>query len=393
MAKLLRKLAPGYSDTMPAPDWCEMIMFEARQNAESEQGEIYGAACGRWCVPGGTAGFVPKSDSDYGGKRAKELIWDVWSAGSSGWGSCCCMGGPPSDAGVYHRECHKALRGDTYCYVNAFAGCCKPSSHDQYCNACLRSALTCCTMFVAGGVAGPSRCWHGYCCGDTTTMSSVGNNLSACINEGPGNVPFKTTIMTHCSCQALTGYTHPQTRTCAHASGMEVGRQPFNVSEKYCGGKNCVPIGKAEPMPGGGMTISCASEFGDGGVFNASGTCQLRYKTDARKFGSSFITNNCYNGCAVWLCGMHFWNRFQYNDPTHVTSGSAYINMATRNAVASGGWNWTNYMHCALGGQGTNNCTPNLRMIGGGGVPARVCAGACCCSGPGMMGAIIVKYR
>ena len=37
MAKNLRKFAPGLADTTPAHDWCEFIVLEARNSANSER--------------------------------------------------------------------------------------------------------------------------------------------------------------------------------------------------------------------------------------------------------------------------------------------------------------------------------------------------------------------
>ena len=380
MAKLLRKLAPGYSDLQPAGDWCEVIFADQRNEPMGTKSEVYGAACQRWCVPGG-AGYLPRNDSDWG--RPKHLIWDVWGPGASGWGSCCCMGGAPAGGGAHQRECHDAIRGDTYCLNIGFGACCKPADSPKACNSCLRSMATCCSMLVSGGNCGVASCYYDYCCHQGTGGAQP--------NRGPGNFPYRHSNKSgNCSCHSLGGLeTYP---VCVFASGMEKGRQPYNASNRNCGGKNCIPIGQCKPLPGGDVTSAC-KDITMGDNCSASGECGKRYHQEMFKFGMSFDTNSCHDGCSDWVCGTQKWVRMQYNDPTHVTSGGSYINMTATAARAWGGWNWGNWMHCSLGGTTDNNCSMNLRMIGMGGAPAKVCGGPCCCGGPGTNGAIIVKYR
>jgi hypothetical protein len=74
------------------------------------------------------------------------------------------------------------------------------------------------------------------------------------------------------------------------------------------------------------------------------------------------------------------------------SSGHRWINFTSVNANAWGGWNWKNW-HICHNGSGSSTCFANLRSVGTGGKPARVCAGPCCCGGPGINGAIIWKYR
>ena len=385
MAKNLRKFAPGYSDVTPADDVCEVIFLENRQNNGSEQSAIFGAQCGRWCVHGG-AGTVPRNDSDWA--RPKTLVWDIFAPGSGGWGSCCCMGGILGGGGLHLRECHRAIPGDTYCTVIGSGGCCTPSSRDRGCNACVRSAATCCHSFVSAGHCGYSACYFDYCCYDCSNGSP-----NTATNKYGISLAFKTTAKALCSCYSLGDYsTAPG---CAWSSGMNIGREPWSASRQFCGGKNCIPKTDKKglaPYPGGGQTAGCKNAaFGDNCM--ASGECLKRMKNEVMKFGMSFDINECYNGCAVWSCGTKKFARVQYNDPLHHTSGSAYINYTQVNTNAWGGWNWNQWMHCKLGGNGAHNCHQNLRTIGMPGAPAQVCGGGCCCGGQGANGAIILRYR
>ena len=385
MAKNLRKFAPGYSDVTPAEDVCEVIFLENRQNSSSEQSAIYGAQCGRWCVHAG-GGIVPRNDSDWA--RPKTLVWDIFAPGSGGWGSCCCMGGILGGGGAHLRECHRAIPGDTYCMTIGSAGCCTPSSRDRGCNSCLRSAATCCHSFISAGHCGYAACYFDYCCYDCTNGNQGGS-----INKNGLSLAFKTTAKAHCSCYSLGMYSTAS--PCAWSSGLNIGREPWSASRQYCGGKNCIPKTNEKglaPYPGGGATAGCKISFFSDNCM-ASGECLLRVKNENDKFGMSFDINECYNGCAAWSCGTKKFAIVQYNDPLHHTSGSAYINYTQVNTNAWGGWNWSQWMHCKLGGGSNMNCHQNLRTIGMPGAPAQVCGGGCCCGGMGANGAIILRYR
>ena len=386
MAKNLRKFAPGYSDVTPADDVCEVIFLENRQNSSSEQSEIFGAYCGRWCTHAG-GGITPRNDSDW--SRPKTLIWDLFAPGSGGWGGCCCMGGALAGGGSHVRECHCAIPGDTYCMVIGAAGCCVPSSRDKGCNTCLRSATTCCHAFLTAGHCGNSVCYYDYCCYDCTNGSP-----NTATNKNGLTLAFKTTAKTVCSCYSLGDL--ETSSVCSISSGMNIGREPWSASKQFCGGMNCIPKTDKKglaPYPGGGATAGCREEFIFGDNCMAAGECRNRMRNDHNRFGMSFDTNECYNGCAVWSCGTKKWARVQYNDPRHHTSGAAYIMYGHVNTNAWGGWNWNQWMHCKLGGGADQNCHQNLRTIGMPGAPAQVCGGGCCCGGFGANGAIILRYR
>ena len=385
MAKNLRKFAPGYSDVTPADDVCEVIFLENRQNNGSEQSAIYGHSCGRWCVHAGQ-GMVPRNDSDW--CRPKTLVWDIFAPGSGGWGSCCCMHGMLGGGGAHLRECHCAIPGDTYCTTIGSGGCCTPAARDRGCNSCVRSASTCCHSLVTAGTCGVSACYYDYCCYDCTNGNQGGS-----INKNGLSLAFKTTAKAVCSCYSLGMYS--TVMPCAWSSGQNIGREPWSASRQYCGGKNCIPKTNEKglaPYPGGGATAGCKVSFFSDNCM-ASGECLLRVKNENDKFGMSFDINECYNGCAAWSCGTKKFAIVQYNDPLHHTSGSAYINYTQVNTNAWGGWNWSQWMHCKLGGGSNMNCHQNLRTIGMPGAPAQVCGGGCCCGGMGANGAIILRYR
>ena len=385
MAKNLRKFAPGYSDVTPADDVCEVIFLENRQNGSSEQSEIYGAYCGRYCIQA-SAGMVPRNDSDWG--RPKTLVWDLYGPGSGGWGSCCCMGGPLAGAGAFVRECHCAIPGDTYCLTIGAAGCCTPADRAKGCNTCLRSSVTCCHSLVSAGTCGVSACYYDYCCYDCTN----GSPNTATTKYGQ-TLAFKTTEKVVCSCYSLGGKS--TVLACGRSSGQNIGREPWSASAAYCGGKNCIPKTDKKglaPYSGGAPTAGCRLDiFGDNCM--AAGECLNRMQAPFDRFGMSFDVNECYNGCAVWICGTKKWGRAQYNDPRHHTSGAAWIMYTHANTNAWGGWNWSQWMHCKLGGGSDMNCHQNLRTIGMPGAPAQVCGGGCCCGGMGANGAIILRYR
>lgn len=361
MAKRLRDIAPGYADVTPTPDWCEFIVFEKRQNPDSERSAIYGASCGRFCL----------------NANAKHVIIDMWGAGGNGWGSCCCMSGAPAGGGGYMRGCYNAYQGKAWCYVVGFSGCCTPAAWEAGCYSAVQSMDDCCWGCVMGGWCGISSCYFDHCCnrsqwGDGGRKTGQGEDAIC----GPDD-DTQTTFRWNCSCD------YTRNASCGCLLGAEYGRQPSLVSTTYPGGKNCIPKGNMRCHLDT-CVVEAHSECCAG-----SGTCLKKHTLDPDRFPIGYSQLQC--------CAKNEWA--SCSEKPFTTSGSGirvsghrFINYTSVNANAWGGWNWKNW-HICHNGSASSTCFANLRSVGSGGKPARVCGGPCCCGGPGVPGAIIWKYR
>lgn len=395
MAKNLRKFAPGLADTTPAHDWCEFIVLEARNSANSERSVIYGSSCGRWCAPGGN-GYLPKSDSD--SKRPTFTMVDMWSSGGHGGGACCCMGGPPSGGGYYSRSCRQLNRGETYCYVVAHGGCCYPASAG--CNGCyslIREMSTCCEACNSGGKCSQPRCYYNYCC-----YNNYGQH-NACICQNK-NIPraelpadYRMHFQVKASCgQGFYNYISPAAdqNMGNHTWRGGHGRRPWSAEKRHGDGNN-IKGGSAyanqfeRHLP----TIANRETLSDN--CTASAECQLKdYSEAARGHGygeEGYTSMNCHNGCSEWICGDHHWTWGNLDQER--TSGPAWLNIPWVNASRTcGGWNSTEWLHCHMGMDATN-CHQGMRSAGYGGMPAVVCGAPCCCGSFIPNGYMNIKYR
>ena len=361
MAKHIRKFAPGYADVTPTPDWCEFIVFEKRQNPDSERSAIYGHACGRFCL----------------NAPAKHVMIDRWSGGGIGWGSCCCMSGQPAGGGMYMRGCYSAYEGKSYCYVVGSSGCCQPAAAAYGCFTLIKDQDTCCQSCNIGGMCGVSACYFDYCC-NRSQWGDGGRKFA----QGPDAVcgpddDTQTTWKWACSCDYTRNFNSTNCFT-----GGEIGRHPSNVQTKNLGGKNCIPLNGVDPY-----ATTCTRE--DTECCSGSGTCSKKWTSppDAWPIGVSQM--QCCAKVNWATCGE---KPFVTSGSGIRSSGHRWINFTSVNANAWGGWNWKNW-HICHNGSGSSTCFANLRSVGTGGKPARVCAGPCCCGGPGINGAIIWKYR
>lgn len=354
MAKTLRQVAPGYADVTPTADWCEFIAYEQRQNAGSERSVIYGSACGRWCSP----------------VDAKYMMVDMWGAGGNSWGSCCCMSGAPAGGGAAQRLCLATQPGEVFCYVVGHGGCCQPSSVQEGCFSLMRMTSNCCTACVKGGWCGISSCYYDYCC------SFDGSNR--CKRNWDDSAVPVTSFKYNCSCCWTWN------SACGCTTRIEFGRQPSMRAHTMKGGWNCVPCGgMCHEMP----TTASTKDLGD--CCSAAAECMKGRVIPVGRFpiGHSAVDlcqNAQYATCGEIAVATSGSNRR--------VSGHRMVNLTSVNADGWGGWNWSRW-HLCHNGSNNHSCWTNIRTVGFGGHPARVCGGPCCCGSWGGHGSIIWKYR
>ena len=171
MARHISNFLPGQADMKATPSWCELLITGMNCQPMSHTSETYGNHCGRFCLPYGQLGMVG-ADSEARMKCSNHAMWmryRLMAPGGDGWGSCCCMWGPPGGPGAAVEGCLQVQQGSGYCYTAATGGCCYPSSVYNTCRTCFFDFRTCCVAHVCGGYCGPSSCYYWYCCHDQTS--------------------------------------------------------------------------------------------------------------------------------------------------------------------------------------------------------------------------------
>jgi len=155
----LRSLLPTYSD-YTTPDLTNRTTTINRLKPGQEL--VFVGMCGTvqdtnynrnmlccWVVPAGVT----------------RITFELWGAGGSGAGSCCCSWGVPGGAGAYARKTIYAttpggFAGCAYCLCAAYPGCCAPTMGCGYrgCSSFIVGPGL--TNFCAeGGIPGCSYCW------------------------------------------------------------------------------------------------------------------------------------------------------------------------------------------------------------------------------------------
>lgn len=200
-----------------------------------------GGRCCLWTVPDGV----------------KWIRFELWGAGSSGPGGCCCQQPNQSGgAGAYGRKTVTAVPGNTYTICAASSGACSP---------------TCCgsegaTSYVNGGTGtgvvaacaagGPVSCSSCQMYGGNGCTGFTNTCRSGSFNGVDFGLP------------AISGASHPS--TCGYQSWQYVPSGPYigggtRHSVDYCQGQSgCQAIGGFASFPGGG---------GGGAISNGGGCC------------------------------------------------------------------------------------------------------------------------
>ncbi len=373
MARNFREFAPGLADVTPTPNYCEAIFWEQRQNTAQNRSAIYGSSCGRWWFPKFGAQGHGSKECDH--QDPSELQVNMWSAGGSSWGSCCCMDGAPSGGGAYMKACFEPKPG-YYCYVVAHGGCCQPTTTDARCYSFWKHGNECAEMCINGGWCGFSQCYFFSCC----------NNRDCGALDWDGTMRDKTRYQYGCGCsQFFNG------DPCAKYAPTMVGRRPWDRSRTNKDGWNHVPgtgSGKKQSQFAcKEATTHLKSCLGD--CRGAAPECTMNYANIQKGYHVGFV--------AVENCGKQAWHscggkKYGQSGSGTRTSGPRWINFTSVNADAWGGWNWSQW-HLCHNGSNNNNCYSNVRVVGHSGNAARVCGGPCCCSGWPGHGMVMLRYR
>jgi len=388
MAKKLRNFAPGYADVTPTPDYCEAIFWEQRCEASSYRAVIYGSNCGRFCAPPGV-------------KWGK---LEMWSAGGAGAGGNCCQQGPAAAGGNYMSSCVQMTEGWGMCYVVAHGGCCFPARVG--CHGCFTTvrispnAQGC--FCTCGGRCGPVCCYFGYCCYDRTGQGTGGTYGKRKIDGGGDSsypVPqwkYEGDTIRFPSDNYNARIPHWHHGRAPHLEGMIQSSYDLEKPRNA----NNIPVSKCCYGPYNhcctDLTVNNRCDQVVGEHCAAAGFCQKAFRQSSvgqnrgGYGGYGHAVSSCYSGCAGWGCGDKNYTTVQSGVRT---SGPRWMNLTSHNNwLAHGGWHLSQWHLCH---NGSNNqlCYSNIRTVGFGGHPTRVCAGPCCCGGWGGLGLVQLRYR
>ena len=442
MAKHISHFAQGLQDHQSTNDWCEFLAPDTTCQPASHRDAIYGNACNRWCVPTAYGANNSKLKCD---RKPKWIKYQMLGSGGSAWGSCCCMKGPPGGPGAYIEGCLQARDGDVYCYVVGMGGCCVPSSQQYGCFSLISNFWNECFGCVMGGYCGNSSCYYSYCCYDCT-----GHDKECRINKGttysradiqaatdarPSGAQLAwrghTIYKQSCSCGALRPW-YSGLAACGGMLGYEYGLQP-SMAGMTPDGKdpNDIPYGghrfhrqhpnynapkpndgrgtvsgwqydykrqRGDVSPSGPSSAQQAYPFVCGsGCCYGDGECQYRLCT-MYVYSYGFNVTGCFYGCSSWQCGDDAFSaggmgQFGHGRG-HAVTGPRWSQFPRINAsMTCGGFNDTGWYQCAWGMGDGGHCEYAMHQRGFGGMPANVCGGPCCCSGPPVTGYIAFKYR
>lgn len=444
MAKHISHFAKGLQDHQSTNDWCEFMALDQTCSPGSHREAYMGNACNRFCLP---TAYGANNDPKKCNRVAKWLKYQVLGGGGNSWGSCCCMWGPPGGPGSYGEGCIQVREGDVWCYVVGLGGCCVPSSQQYGCYSAIQNYWEPGWSCYMGGYCGNSACWYNYCCYDCTghdRVSSGGNTVAGAaytcaertaatdgrpIGSNDGGIANcqHTIYKVSCACGVYGGGIPSSIAACARATGIEHGYQP--AWALGAGGKdNNIPYGghcfpswhprsregkpeqktvsnwqknyqreRKDMLPSGASQGNHRSQSCHTGCCAAEGDCMYRLCTLGVYHVGYQITERFY-GCNDWQCGNKQYSaggmgQFGYGRG-HSVTGPRWSNFPIQNGTrACGGFNWTGWYQCAWGMGNGGHCEYTPHMLGFGGMPANVCGGPCCCSGPPVRGSVIFKYR